>query len=82
MYQLTRHIYSGGMPVYKLSNTQVDSKEKFISKYIKANNAADGSSVDANSNVTQKSLATLEAELYKEDTIQINRKIIWLINCK
>ena len=63
--------------MYKLSNTQVDSKERFISRYIKANNAADGSSVDANSNVTQKSLATLEAELYKEDTIQINRKIIW-----
>ena len=63
--------------MYKLSKAQVGQKEKFISNYIGATNAADGSTVDANSNVTQKSLATLEAELYKEDTIQVNRKIVW-----
>lgn len=48
----------------------------FIHRYIGATNAASGSEVDANSNVTQKSIATLEAELYKPYTIAINRAMV------
>jgi hypothetical protein len=40
-----------------------------------ANNAADGSTVDANANVTQKNIATLEAEINKDINIQINRSL-------
>ena len=39
-----------------------------------ASNAATASKVDANSNVTQKTIAGLEAELFKPDTIAINRR--------
>ena len=41
-----------------------------------SSNAATASKVDANSNVTQKTIAGLEAELFKPDTIQINRKLV------
>lgn len=57
---------------------QVDLKEKikYIHDYMVSSNAATASKVDANSNVTQKTIAGLEAELFKPDTIQINRKLI------
>lgn len=57
---------------------QVDLKEKikYIHDYIVSSNAATASKVDANSNVTQKTIAGLEAELFKPDTIQINRKLV------
>lgn len=60
----------------RLSNEQIQAKKDFINRYIKAENAADGSLVDANSNVTSKNICTMEAELYKYETIQINRSII------
>ena len=41
-----------------------------------ASNASSASKVDANSNVTQKTIAGLEAELFKPDTIQINRALV------
>ena len=41
-----------------------------------ASNAATGSAVDANSNVTNKDIAVLESELYKDFTIQINRHMV------
>lgn len=57
---------------------QVDLKEKikYIHDYMVSSNAATASKVDANSNVTQKTIAGLEAELFKPDTIQINRKLV------
>lgn len=57
---------------------QVDLKEKikYIHDYMLSSNAATASKVDANSNVTQKTIAGLEAELFKPDTIQINRKLV------
>lgn len=57
---------------------KVDLKEKikYIHDYIYASNAASASKVDANSNVTQKTIAGLEAEMFKPDTIQINRKLV------
>lgn len=60
----------------RLTKEQLKDKLTFIDNYINASNAADGSTVDANANVIKKDIATLEAELYKAETIQINREII------
>lgn len=60
----------------KLSQDQIQSKIAFIKNYIAAPNAADGSLVDANANVTRKTMATMEAELHKFENIQINRALV------
>ena len=57
----------------KLSTKQLDQKYQFIENYKKAQNAATGSNVDANSNVTNKNVATLMAEINKDINIQITR---------
>lgn len=59
-----------------LPNVDLKEKIKYIHDYMVSPNAATASKVDANSNVTQKTIAGLEAELFKPDTIQINRKLI------
>lgn len=59
-----------------LPNVDLKEKIKYIHDYMVASNAATASKVDANSNTTQKTIAGLEAELFKPDTIQINRKLI------
>lgn len=59
-----------------LPNVDLKEKIKYIHDYMLSSNAATASKVDANSNVTQKTIAGLEAELFKPDTIQINRKLI------
>ena len=59
-----------------LPNVDLKEKIKYIHDYMMSSNAATASKVDANSNVTQKTIAGLEAELFKPDTIQINRKLI------
>ena len=59
-----------------LPNVDLKEKIKYINDYMGSSNAATASKVDANSNVTQKTIAGLEAELFKPDTIQINRKLI------
>ena len=51
----------------------INNRLGFIDSYIAAQNAASGSEVDSNANVTHKTLATLEAELYKPLTIELNR---------
>lgn len=58
----------------RLHPEQVDAKMDFIKQYLSAQNAADGSKMDANANVTQKNIATLEAELMKDFFVQVNRK--------
>ncbi|MEW6998705.1 anaerobic ribonucleoside-triphosphate reductase [Colwelliaceae bacterium BS250] len=60
----------------RLNEEQLTNKTKFISQYFSAKNAADGSKMDANANVTQKNIATLEAELLKDCYVQINRKLV------
>lgn len=60
----------------KLTNEQIQEKLNFINDYINADNAASGSQVDPNANVTTKNIATLESELFKWEIIQINRTII------
>ena len=59
-----------------LPNVDLKEKIKYIHDYMVSSNAATASKVDANSNVTQKTIAGLDAELFKPDTIQINRKLI------
>ncbi|MDN7136453.1 anaerobic ribonucleoside-triphosphate reductase [Pseudidiomarina terrestris] len=58
----------------RLQPEQIDHKMNFIQEYLHAQNAADGSKMDANANVTQKNIATLEAELMKDFFVQVNRK--------
>ncbi|WP_286263500.1 anaerobic ribonucleoside-triphosphate reductase [Thalassotalea atypica] len=60
----------------QLSEQQINNKLQFIEQYFSASNAADGSKMDANANVTQKNIATLEAELLKDCFIQVNRGLV------
>ncbi len=60
----------------RLSQQQIEKKIAFIENYINANNAADGSTMDANANVSSKNIATMEAELNKDINVQINRQLI------
>lgn len=45
----------------------------FIRRYCEAQNAASGSEVDANSNVSSKNIATMAPEIHKKDNIYANR---------
>lgn len=58
----------------RLNEKQIADKVKFIEDYLDAENAADGSKMDANANVTHKNIATLESELMKDFFIQVNRQ--------
>ncbi len=57
----------------RLSPEQLAGKLKFMDDYISAHNAADGSKMDANANVTHKNIATMESELMKDFLVQVNR---------
>lgn len=59
-----------------LTQSQVDAKTHFIDNYIHAKNAADGSKLDANANVSSKNIATMAAEIHKDINIQVNRELI------
>ena len=54
----------------------VKKKIDFIHKFIKASNPATGSEVDSNANVTVKSIAVMEAELFKREFITVNRAMV------
>nr|DAJ12280.1 MAG TPA: anaerobic ribonucleoside triphosphate reductase [Bacteriophage sp.] len=71
-----RHTNFGKRGWKMLPNVDLKEKIKYIHDYMVSSNAATASKVDANSNVTQKTIAGLEAELFKPDTIQINRKLV------
>lgn len=58
-------------------NRFVEKKYKYIQEYMKASNAATGSQVDANANVTSKNIATLFTELSKKDFISLNYYITY-----
>lgn len=57
----------------RLSPEQLNEKMQFIQDYLSATNAADGSKMDANANVTQKNIATMESEIMKDFFVQVNR---------
>ena len=59
-----------------LSDMQVKDRLDFIRSYTEASNASSGSEVDANANVTHKTMSTLEAEMYKPYTIALNRQLV------
>lgn len=61
----------------RLTQDQVEAKKAFINYYIKAQNASDGSKLDANANVSSKNIATMGAELNKDINIQVNRSLIY-----
>ena len=58
----------------RLTPEQIQLKLDFMDDYVRAHNAADGSKLDANANVTQKNIATLESELMKDLMVQVNRE--------
>lgn len=60
----------------KMTPKQIDDKVKYIYDYMKAENAASGSVVDANANVVSKNVCTLAGELHKDFNIQIKRSIV------
>lgn len=60
----------------RLNEEQINNKKDFIHHYFLAKNAADGSKMDANANVSHKNIATLEAELLKDCFVQINRALV------
>jgi len=60
----------------QLNQEQINNKKDFIKDYFAAKNAADGSKMDANANVSHKNIATLEAELLKDCFVQINRALV------
>ena len=60
----------------RLTEDQINQKIDFITHYLHSANAADGSKVDANANVTSKNIATMEAELNKDINIQVNRALV------
>ena len=61
----------------RLNKTQLQHKVNFIKNYMLANNAADGSTFDPNSNVTSKNVATMGAELNKDTNIQVKRQLVY-----
>lgn len=48
--------------------------QNFIAKYSSASNPASGSEVDSNANVEKKSIATMEPEVFKKESIATNRQ--------
>lgn len=60
-------------PMVRLTEKQKQDKLEFIEHYIGADSAAKGSLLDANANVTTKTVTTLGAELFKDFNVQINR---------
>ena len=66
----------------RLTSAQLQDKINFISNYIAAENAATGSILDANANVSSKNIATMEAELNKDKNVQVNRTLVYNKICQ
>lgn len=64
------------MSLLNLTKEQIEEKIKYIDHYTHSQNSASGSLVDANANVDTKNIGILEAEMYKPDTIQVNRALV------
>ena len=61
----------------RLTKEQIQDKINYIEHYKNSNNAADASKFDSNANVTTKNIATLEAEIFKDLTIQVNMQLLY-----
>lgn len=64
-------------PMVRLTKEQIKQKQEQISRYMNSSNAAEGSLVDANANVSLKTVSTLGAELQKDFCIQLNRQTVY-----
>ena len=64
---------TGDVKMIKTTYLQRQKDLDFIQKYSHAINSAEGSKVDANSNVSNKNIATMAAEIHKEDNMYANR---------
>lgn len=60
----------------RLTEQQIQGKIDWLYNYARAENAATGSTLDANANVSSKNIATMDAEFSKEYKIQVNRELI------
>lgn len=60
---------------HKTTREFVEKKKSFINRYKDSNNTANAT-VDDNSNVGGKNIGILNAEIHKEDNIQINRGMV------
>lgn len=58
----------------RLNKTQLAQLINFSKRYSSAENAASGSALDANANVSTKNIATEESEIMKSFFIQVNRE--------
>ena len=63
-------------PMMRLTKDQIRQKQEQIRRYMESSNAADGSLLDANANVTHKTISTLGAEMQKDICIQVNRQTV------
>lgn len=61
----------------RLTPEQISAKKQYLKNYMAASNAAAGSVLDANANVSSKNIATMSAELNKDINIQVNRSLIF-----
>lgn len=59
-----------------LSPEQIIQKKKFVTDYINSVNAATGSSIDANANVSTKNVNTMSGEVWKEENAQLKRSFV------
>lgn len=57
-----------------VSDVEFKKRGDFITNYINAKNASSGSQYDSNANVSNKNIATLNAEIPKFENIMFNRK--------
>lgn len=57
-----------------VSDNELKKRGDFIGSYINATNASSGSKYDSNANVSNKNIATLNAEIPKFENIMFNRK--------
>ena len=62
--------------IVRLTDEQLQAKENFIKQYCFASNAADGSAVDANANISSKNIATLSGEIHKDINVQLKRYLV------
>lgn len=64
------------MRVITLTKAQLKDKQAFVKRYLGKGNNASLSEVDPNSNVSHKTIATMEGEVNKDVHVQMNRHIL------
>lgn len=60
----------------RLTTKQIDQMSQYFNDYINAENAATGSKLNSNANVSNKNIATAEVSMDESFHIQLNRRLI------